>query len=269
MGGVSSINYIIRTFFNLKTQFISYNSKTTYDDQSGIFLQLDIWQNEIIPKLDLKSIIRLISTCRITYYNLCVVDMRRSESFSLNKKLTDEILLQYKFRDLKYLYAPYENSAITNINHLQNLEYLDARYETGINQYGISKLKNITYLNIDMNSKITNVNHLKKLTHLIASGNCGLDQDGISELENLIKINLCDNKKITDLNHLKKLQDANLNHTIIDQQGISQLKKIKKLKSMQNPKITNIDHLPEIKSWWGDRDVDFFYDKKIDDLIYF
>jgi len=81
-----------------------------------------------------------------------------------------------------------------------------------LNQNGISKLKNITKLNIGNNPKISNVNHLINLINLNADGfiwKCGLDQNGISELKNITELNVSGNSKISNVNHLINLINLN------------------------------------------------------------
>ena len=160
-----------------------------------LFYQKNIWQEEILPRLDLKSILNLLSVCHFFYDNLCIIDLYQIDE-KLRKKLNDTILKQNKFINAKYLDAS-NNSEITDVNHLKKLQKLDVRWNCGIDQKGIQLLENLIELDAWDNPKITNVNHLKKLQKLGAGMNCGIDQKGIKLLENLIELDAWNNFKIT------------------------------------------------------------------------
>lgn len=94
---------------------------------------------------------------------------------------------------------------ITNINHLHNLQILDASGNNcGIDNNGISNLINLTELYIDNNPNVTAINQFINLRVLNIS--CVSGVDNIQSLTNLIELNIGRNNKITNLDHLINLR---------------------------------------------------------------
>ena len=75
-------------------------------------------------------------------------------------KLTDIILKSYPF--IIKLNAG-NNKKITNVNHLINLQILNAEGGCGIDNRGLRSLTNLTELDASCNIKITDVKHLINL----------------------------------------------------------------------------------------------------------
>ena len=152
---------------------------------------------------DLKTQINLINTCKEYEENLQIIKLTCTDG--INQQVTQEILQQKKFSQLRYLNAS-NNMKITNVNHLKNtLILLNCSGNCEIAQEGINELRKLQILNACDNQKITNVNHLKDtLIELDCCGNiCGIYQKGINELRKLQKLKASCNEKITNVNHLK------------------------------------------------------------------
>lgn len=109
-------------------------------------------------------------------------------------RLTDNILKLYPYiikLDVSH------NKKITNINHLVNLQVLNANGFCGIGNKEILSLTNLTELYVRNNINITDVNHLTNLKILDADGYCGIDNMGIRLLTNLVQLSSLYNDKIT------------------------------------------------------------------------
>ena len=184
----------------------------------------------IFNYLDLKNQLRFRSVSATFQIKYQITNMPNM------KILTNEILLQYP--NLTQLYAS-GNDKIKDINHLTKLQILNAGYNCGIDDKGISLLSNLTELCVNGNEKIKDLNHLPKLQILYAGGSCGIDDKGISCLTNLTQLNADDNEKIKDINHLTKLQILNAGWNCeIDDKGISRLTNLTQLDARNNKKIT-------------------------------
>ena len=195
-------------------------------------LSIDLIKYCIFDKLDFVTQIRFRQICkwlnRINIHNMY---------FHIDNKylckLSDKILVNYN--KLRYLNAKY-NEKITNVNHMTNLQILDASWECGIDDNGIKNL-NLIKLNASDNPKITDVNHMTNLQILYAYWYCGIDDNGIKNI-NLIKLYASYNSKITNINHMTNLQILHASaNSGIDDNGIKNLKLIE-LNASDNPKIT-------------------------------
>jgi hypothetical protein len=140
-----------------------------------------------------------------------------------------------------------DNYKITDVNHLTQLEELNAAYYSGIDQNGIQQLTNLRILNAWSNDKITDVNHLIQLEALNASHNCGIDQNGIRQLRNLRILDVSRNGKIKDINHLTHLEALYAGDSEIDQNSIQQLFNLRILNADRNVNITNVNHLTKLE----------------------
>jgi hypothetical protein len=111
-----------------------------------------------------------------------------------SKIITQEIIKQEKYRNLKYLNIT-DNKNITDINHLHKLKILNASgSKCKLGDKGISDLAgNIKELIIINNQFITDINHLQKLEILNAS-EYKLGNKGISELKNIKELYISNNK---------------------------------------------------------------------------
>ena len=125
-----------------------------------------------------------------------------------DRRLTDQILRQPKFRNLRILKIR-NNRQITSVSHLTKLEELDiSSYYCRVDQAGITGCLRLKKLNIDGNHWISSVNHLTELEELIATRECcGVDQAGIAGCLRLKKLIAHYNPKITSVNHLPELED--------------------------------------------------------------
>lgn len=148
-------------------------------------------------------------------------------------KLTDEILSLHPF--VISLLAN-SNEKIININHLINLQALDAGGTCGINNF--SKLINLTSLNVIGNTKITDLNQLTKLQFLSIGTNCE-----INELLQLRVLHLYTNTNVLDINHMVNLQKLIIsNNCNIIYEGFSRLTNLSELHIVRNTTITNISY---------------------------
>ena len=121
----------------------------------------------IFHKSDFITQIRFRQIISLTYEELQMKDFSDRE---INSKLTDEILKNYV--NITKLNAS-KCKNVTNVNHLLELQELEASYYSGIDQAGIRELHNLIRLVATKNTKILNVNHMTKLEELDASGVCG------------------------------------------------------------------------------------------------
>lgn len=196
-----------------------------------------------------------LSQIRLTqiskYYNekLQVVDFYNMDERYISK-LTNKILVRYP--NIKKLNVS-NNLQVTNINHLEYLEELNASgMNCGVSDYMMRFLDNIKILNVSNNPKVTHIWHMKNLEKLNASGsNCGIDDVSISDL-NLKVLIAFNNPNITNVNHMDKLEELNaMGNCGIDSNGIAKLnlkillcwgnKKIKSINHMCNLEFTDID----------------------------
>ena len=170
------------------------------------------------------------------------------------RRLTDQILRQPKFRNLRILKIR-DNHQITSVSHLTKLEELDiSGYDCEVDQAGIAGCLRLEKLNVRNNPRITSVNHLPELEDLDASGYyCRVDQAGIAGCLRLKKLNIDDNRRITTVNHLTELEEliAAGRYCGVDQAGIAGCLRLKKLKAHYNSKITSVNHLPELEDLYA------------------
>ena len=181
------------------------------------------------------SQIRFRQLCDLTYDNLQITNFYDIQLLSY--KITNKILEQYQHitrLNLEYV------ETVSDVNYLTNLRDLNIGDCCGVDQTGISELRNVIRLNAENNDRITNVNHLPHLRVLNASRLCGIDQVGISESRNLVALDASYNDCIYNLNHCSKLRTLYINSHIcaVDQPGISKLRNLTKLSSRGNDKIT-------------------------------
>ena len=90
-----------------------------------------------------------------------------------NSLLTNEILEQPKYRNLRYLDLR-RNYQVTSVNHLENLEVLDNSEGCKLPQSGIMGCRRLKVLKVCWNPLITSVNHLTELEELEASWKSGI-----------------------------------------------------------------------------------------------
>ena len=89
---------------------------------------------------------------------------------------------------LKWLNV-YDNSQITSVNHLRELEYLSVGGEKcRISDSGFGRCYKIRKLNIHDNWRITHVNHLTDLEELVVSDMCRVNRWGVYGCLKLKKI---------------------------------------------------------------------------------
>src|SRR5205085_1961745 len=162
-----------------------------------------IWNN-ISMFLDATYIFEFRRICKATSYtqvtNLYDLD------YKIIKNLNNDIIKNYPYcekllvnifcridnegiknlTNLIELYAT-NNNKITNINHMSNLQKLDAYGDCGIDDNGIKNLTNLIFLNASVNPKITNINHMRHLQTLYAFVKSGINDEGIKNLTNLIE----------------------------------------------------------------------------------
>ena len=195
----------------------------------------------------------------------------------------------FELINLTELYAD-GNKNIIDINNLINLKKLSIaslhsytydhdylRNESGATNNGISKLTNLTWLNINSNSKITEINNLINLKTLSAAniynnfewwGLSGITNNSINKLSNLTKLNIDNNSNMTNLNslfNLKKLSIANdfisydeydycqISKLVITYDGISSLRNLTKIiisgnKNISIKELTRLTNLSNIRN---------------------
>src|SRR5690606_39417173 len=91
--------------------------------------------------------------CRLNKETYKKIKIHYLNEDKFSQKITNKILKQKKYSHLISLNLSY-NSQITNVNHMINLKKLDASYDCGIDNKGISKL-NLIKLDVSYNKKIT------------------------------------------------------------------------------------------------------------------
>ena len=132
--------------------------------------QIDLLQYKVFDKLDFALQIRFRQVCK-WFFRLEIHDFLNIDKKYVNR-FSNKILMHYP-----------------------SIKYLNASYNSGIDDNGIKHL-NLIELNAYNNRKITDVNHLTKLQTLDASYRCGIDDKGIKDL-NLVELITTCNYKIT------------------------------------------------------------------------
>jgi len=114
------------------------------------------------------------------------------------QELTDEILLQERYKNLETLTCFENNITDKSISELLNLKKLKCRFCYNITSESISLLKNLVYLNIIHCKNIDDDTLLKLKKLLILS--CiqkKLNKNSISRLEKLIKLKCSEDNDVT------------------------------------------------------------------------
>jgi len=228
---------------------------------------IELWKI-ITESADFLSRINVTLVNKFLHENLPITDLYTIESKYL-EKLTNDILKNYPHvikLNLRF------NHCVTDINHLNKLEILDAtggffdadlEYYRGdaddmhfnnscgvciLNDKGIEKLTNLKELDVSSNQYITTLNHCKKLKVLTARSYSRLTNDGISKLYNLEDLDLTDNKIINKIDHLKKLRILNISghRTKISDNDIKTLN-LHALDVTNNTEIKDINHMNKLK----------------------
>jgi hypothetical protein len=196
-------------------------------------LPVEIWQL-IVNHCDAINQIRF---CQITKFaNMC---LHVTDLYNMNRdildRLNDDILKIYPF--VVQLNAK-NNFSITNVSWMRSLKFLDASFNCGIDDTGITDL-DLIELNANSNPKITNVSWMCNLKKLYAFSGCGIDDAGIAGLD-LTELDAHFNPKITNVSFMRNLKMLNaLGSCGIDDVGITGLDLIR-LNANYNPKITNV-----------------------------
>jgi hypothetical protein len=233
------------------------------NSNSNDYLPSDLINYELAKYCDLETSIKLHSLDKDTVDNLCIFYLN---DYKYNQKITQKVLYQHKYRNLKELNA-HCNKKIYDLNHLKKLKKLDCSgdysgishenmYGFDINQDSIQDLENLEELNAFDNPNIYDLNHLKKLKKLDCGGYCNITQESIQDLENLEELYACGNNSISDVNNLKKLKildcsgyydDGQVSESAINQEGIKKLKNLEELSIAYNSNIHNVNHLKKLK----------------------
>ena len=134
-----------------------------------------------------------------------------SKNDLLNLSLTCIQFNKLKFLSIKKIcFKQYPNIKDSHVSKLKNLTSLDLSYNNVITSDGIKHLINLTRLDLRCNNLITDdgIKHLVNLTFLDLSYNKIITNDGIKHLVNLTSLNLSYNKIITDdgIKHLVNLK---------------------------------------------------------------
>ena len=136
----------------------------------------NLWY-EIFQELDFKY-----KLCLIFSTSHCKNSLHITNLFDIDKKylmvLTNNILKWSIFEHVTDLYAS-SNKNITNVSFLSHLKMLDASYDSGLGQDGITGLNLIGFAAND-NSKICDMSFMHNLKELYANYRCGIDQNGIN-----------------------------------------------------------------------------------------
>lgn len=160
--------------------------------------------------------------------------------------------------DLKMLHAT-NNSAITNLNHLTNLEilYADASSDYSWCTFpdaAISNLTNLKFLCMDYNYQITNINYFTNLEVLYAKGywNPSLNMSRLNLKE--LRINTKFSPIVFNLNHMDRLQilHADNCHCITDNH-ISMLN-LKELRISDKTQITTVNFMTSLEVLYMNED---------------
>lgn len=152
----------------------------------------EIWQM-ILDYCDFLSKIRLRQICKSLYVHMRIVDFYNIEDKYV-ENLNDDILKQHSY--IKYLNA-FDNANITDVNHLEHLEILDASWNCGIHSSGIKKI-NPKKLDANGNPRIKNISHMNNLIELHAIADCGISDKYIENLK-LKYLDAMFNNKITKI----------------------------------------------------------------------
>ena len=80
-------------------------------------------------------------------------------------QLTDEILLDEKYKNVTYLDIT-DNPNVTTLNHLPNLKVLNISGNCGVDENGIVMCTNIESLNIRGNTRIKDLSKIDHLTNI-------------------------------------------------------------------------------------------------------
>jgi len=139
----------------------------------------EVWQIVLDYSYDFLTKIRLRKVCRDMYIHLRIIDFYHIEDEYL-LKLNDEVLQQHPY--IKYLFA-FDNSNVININHLENLEVLDASWDCGIHSFGMKQLTKLKKLDANGNPRIKNISQLTRLEELRARSTCGISDENIKDLK--------------------------------------------------------------------------------------
>lgn len=204
----------------------------------------DIVQN-IIYHLDLISSLRLFSCCKNYNNRLCIEDLKNiSKQQRLN--LTNDILKQKKFRNLKYLNIS-NNQNVTEIDHLIRLEILIARgMKCVLNQSSIQNL-NLVELDVHNNLRITDLNHMTRLEKLdISQKHLELDQINLHCHHRGCR-DCCPHKTAVPLDNKYYKYYYYHNHIGVQQDGINKLAKIINLDLRGNCRIFDVSHFKFLK----------------------
>lgn len=110
-------------------------------------IPIEIWRDIF----DLSSFREKIAIRQISYdlLTIPIIDLYHIEDFYL-ERITDEVLKQHP--QIRYLFA-FDNPKITKVDHLEELEILDASWGCGIDSKGFGTRK-IKALDITGNAKI-------------------------------------------------------------------------------------------------------------------
>lgn len=163
-----------------------------------VHLPLEVWQC-ILNVSDFHSQHRLRQVCKLFYYNLFIYDLE-SLPYDYAEKLNNNILQQHP--RLERLYA-WSNSAISEINHLTRLTYLDmGEYPCKISDEQLIGLP-LLELIVSHNYNVNMINHLTQLTKLVAYGDCLLDVD-LSGMK-LLDLGISLNPYVSEIGHLTTL----------------------------------------------------------------
>ena len=206
-------------------------------------LPIDLIQYCIFDKLDFKTQIRFRQICK-RLNRIDIHNIHFYVNYKYLRNLSDKVFINYP--KVKYFNA-LGNPKMTNINHMTNLQILDASYNCGLDDNGIKDL-NLIELDVSDNPKITNVNHMTNLQILNASFNCGIDDNGIKNL-NLIELNASDNPKITNINHMTNLKildasrNCGINHNNIKNLNLIEIY----IYNNQKIKINNLRHINSLQ----------------------
>src|SRR4051812_22986945 len=129
----------------------------------------------LFENLTLKSKIRLLKTCHLTYDIFQITHLYYAD-IKILRQLNDTILKLKIFQHISELDASY-NREFKNLSFLKNLKKLRAVGNCGITQDCINGL-NLVELIASYNCGIINVSFMTNLKKLNANGNyCGIDQN--------------------------------------------------------------------------------------------
>jgi len=138
----------------------------------------EIWQI-VLDYSDFLTKIRIRQICKELYIHLRIIDFYHIEDQFLIK-LNDDIIKQHPY--IKYLFA-FDNSNITDINHLEHLEVLDASWECGIHSQGLKNITSLKVLDVNGNPRVKKINQMTKLEKLHAKSICGIGNEDIKDLK--------------------------------------------------------------------------------------